>query len=241
MDAAIPLITGIISLVFAFMVLGQYRERHKPYQLLWAIGLLLYAGASILQGLWNLGVYAPSIFRFWYLFGAMLTAAYLGMGSLYLHIHTPKANIVMVGLVVFTLVSIFTALQTDLQANVSLLREQPLSSIVPDTDSLRYYPPTVSILTICLNSFGAIALSGSAIWSSVSYLRRKAPIYRVLSALLIAIGSFVSAAGGTFERFDVPQPHNIALLIGVVLIFLGFLRSNEAVFDYRMPFIRRST
>jgi hypothetical protein len=80
----LPTLSSALSFVFAALVLRQWRLRHQPFQLVWGIGLVWYgiaAGTEVLGGLagWN-----DHLYRAWYLFGAFFTAAYLGLGTIYL-------------------------------------------------------------------------------------------------------------------------------------------------------------
>src|SRR5579864_4423517 len=66
------------------MVLDQWWQRRRAFQLVWGIGLLCYGvstGAEFIGGAfgWNEPTY-----RAWYFFGAFLVPAYLGAGTLYL-------------------------------------------------------------------------------------------------------------------------------------------------------------
>ena len=240
MSIAIPLATSVVSFVFALTVLDQYLERRRAYQLVWTVGLFLYAVASLLQTLWMSGVETEAVFRLWYFTGAMLVAAFLGMGSVYLHAPRRVAHGVMVVLLVLNVVAGLLALGVELQADVDLMEGQAPVSIVPGTESERFYPAYVGILTAFLNATGSLALFGSAVYSAIVFARRRAPGYRVVSNVLIAAGAFISAAGGTLERFDLPEPHAVALLLGVVVIYVGFLRSREVFTIYRVPFWHRA-
>ncbi len=241
MSIAIPLATSVVSFLFALTLLDQFLERRGPHQIVWTVGLTLYGVASLLQSLWGAGVYVEMVFRLWYLTGAMLVAAYLGMGSVYLHVPRRAAHVVLAVLLLLTAVSALLAVAVSLQGDVALLAGKPLASIVPGTESLRFYPGYVGLLTAILNVLGSLFLVGSAIYSAIVFARRRAPAYRVISNALIAIGAFVSAAGGTLERFNLPQPHTLALLLGVVIIYMGFLRSREVFVVYRVPFWHRPT
>ncbi len=240
MSAAVSFITSAISLVFALTVLDQYMEKRKPYQLVWSIGLGLYAVASFLQGLWGVDVNGAVVFRLWYFTGAMLVAAYLGMGTIYLLVPRKIAHVAMAVLVALTLAAFVWAMGVSLSSKVSFMEGQALTSVVPGVESHRYYPAYVGALTAFLNSAGALALVGGATYSAFVYLRRKEPGHRVVSNVLIAIGSLVSAGAGILEKFDVPEPHTVALLLGVVIIYIGFLRSREVFSVYRIPFMRRT-
>lgn len=238
MNVAIPLATSVVSFLFALTVLDQYLERRRPYQLVWTVGLVLYGVASLLHTLWAVGITGELVFRLWYLTGAMLVAAYLGMGSLYLHVPRRVARGVLAVLLLVTAVSAVLALGVSLQGDVALLEGKNLASVVPGTESQRFYPAYVGILTAILNALGSLVLLGSAVYSAIVFARRRAAGYRVISNVLIAIGAFISAAGGTLERFDVPQPHTMALFLGVIVIYVGFLRSREMFSVYRVPFRR---
>jgi hypothetical protein len=84
LNVVLPLASSLLSFVFAALVLDQWWQRHRSFQLVWAIGLTCYGistGAEFLGG--ALGWSEP-IYRAWYLFGAFLVPAYLGAGTLYL-------------------------------------------------------------------------------------------------------------------------------------------------------------
>ena len=84
MNVVLPLASGLLSLVFALLVLDQWRQRRRPFQLVWAFGLCSYGIGASTEFIgsafgWNAGLY-----RAWYLFGAIYTAAWLGLGTIYL-------------------------------------------------------------------------------------------------------------------------------------------------------------
>ena len=62
---------------------------------------------------------------------------------------------------------------------------------------------------------------------------------RVPATLLIAIGAIVVGSADTLNRFGSTGPYQIAKLLGVVLLFGGFLVSVETFREIRVPFTRR--
>ena len=83
-NVLLPLLSSVVSFVFAAAVLTQWARRRRGFQLVWAIGLLWYgisAGTEFLGSAfgWNEGLY-----RAWYLIGAFFVAAYLGAGTIVL-------------------------------------------------------------------------------------------------------------------------------------------------------------
>lgn len=86
MDGAvvIPALTSILALLFAVALFDQWRERRHGFQLIWAIGMLWYgigAGAEAIAAAsgWN-----ETLYRAWYLTGAVWTAGWLGLGTAFL-------------------------------------------------------------------------------------------------------------------------------------------------------------
>ena len=84
LNAILPLTSSVLSLVLFLLLIDQWRERRKPYQLAWAIGMLWYglsAGTEFLGGAfgWN-----ETLYRLWYLIGAIWVAGWLGLGTIVL-------------------------------------------------------------------------------------------------------------------------------------------------------------
>ena len=83
-NVLLPLASTAVSFAFAALVLAQWRERRRSFQLVWAIGLLWY-GISAGTEFWGSAFgWSEPLYRAWYLIGALFVAAYLGMGTIYL-------------------------------------------------------------------------------------------------------------------------------------------------------------
>ena len=83
-NVVLPLLSSFLSFVFGGLVFAQWLRRRRPFQLVWAVGLLWYgisAGTEFIGSAigWN-----EPLYRVWYLIGAFFVAAYLGMGTVYL-------------------------------------------------------------------------------------------------------------------------------------------------------------
>jgi hypothetical protein len=81
LNVLLPLATCAVSLVFAALVLEQWWQRRRAFQAIWGVGLLWYAISSGTQFAGAAFGWTPALYRGWYLFGALLVAAYLGMGT----------------------------------------------------------------------------------------------------------------------------------------------------------------
>ncbi|HLX34729.1 MAG TPA: LPXTG cell wall anchor domain-containing protein [Candidatus Limnocylindrales bacterium] len=83
-NVVLPMTSSILSLFLFVLLLDQWRQRRRPYQLIWAIGMLWYglsAGTEFLGGAfgWN-----ETLYRLWYLIGAIWVAGWLGLGTIVL-------------------------------------------------------------------------------------------------------------------------------------------------------------
>lgn len=84
MNVALPLLTSAVSFACAGLVLDRWSRRRRSFQLVWGLGLLWYGLASGTEFCGSAFGWSGGLYRAWYLFGAVLVAAYLGMGTLYL-------------------------------------------------------------------------------------------------------------------------------------------------------------
>ncbi len=227
MGILLPLVSCVVSLIFAVTVLDQFFARRKLYQLVWAIGLFMYfisTGTEFWVGAWGLN---EIIYRLWYLVGAIFVAAYLGMGTLYLLTPRRIAHIIMVVLLVASLYAVFKVFT----ASIDLSTLQGLSG--------RAMPQGVRLLTPFFNTFGLLALAGGAVFSAWVFWRHRLMPHRMVSNILIAVGAMLAALGGTLASFGVsPGMARPSLeLVGIIIIFIGFLRSREVFGVYRFPLI----
>ena len=84
LNVVLPLSSSILSFVFFAFLIDQWRERRRPYQLIWAIGMLWYglsAGTEFLGGAVG---WSEPLYRVWYLIGAIWVAGWLGLGTVFL-------------------------------------------------------------------------------------------------------------------------------------------------------------
>lgn len=99
-------------------------------------------------------------------------------------------------------------------------------------------PQGVRLMTPLFNTFGTVALVGGAIYSAWVFWRRRIMPHRVVSNILIAVGAILPAVGGTHMRLGGGlQLFYIFELLGIIIIFIGFLRSREIFGLYRFPLI----
>ena len=83
-NVILPLASSVLSLIFALMLLDQWRTRRRPYQLVWAIGMLWYGMAAGTEFVGEASGWSEPLYRVWYLTGAVWVAGWLGLGTMFL-------------------------------------------------------------------------------------------------------------------------------------------------------------
>jgi hypothetical protein len=83
-DALLPTLTSLLALLFAVMLLDQWRDRRHGFQLVWALGMAWFAIGSGAEAIAATSGWNEILYRAWYLAGAVWTAAWLGLGTAYL-------------------------------------------------------------------------------------------------------------------------------------------------------------
>jgi len=304
---------SILSFVFAGLVLDQWWQRRRSFQLVWAIGLLWYAistGAEFAGGAFG---WSDPLYRAWYLTGAFLVPAYLGVGSLYLLSKTRfgyfvAASVVLGGLfslaatakypgsaaggytalalsiVTGAAIATATAVRRELQAHVAmiclvagtvavaaLVATAHLSGAYLDPAThapvASAFPGYLRVSSVPFNAGGGLALVFGALYSAYIYMPKKRVLAarlaaiaitvnfvaslpgaaralfqgklnsRVPATLLIAAGAFIPGLTSSLDRFGITWALLLGQFLGVLLIFGGFLVSEEVFKNIRVGFM----
>ncbi|MDB5058513.1 MAG: hypothetical protein JWO59_1985, partial [Chloroflexi bacterium] len=160
-----PLIVLVVSLAFCLAVTRQYLTRRRPYQLAWCLSLAAAAAGSLAYIVFLGDGKSELAFRLYYIFGALLTAPLLGLGSLLLIARSDAAK----ARVRWAIIAVAAA---SVVGTVVLLVD-PINSTVlhqlnggPGTKPDVYKPDVLrTALVAILNIFGAICVVGVAVYS----------------------------------------------------------------------------
>ncbi len=79
----LPFLSTLVTFAFATAVFIRYLRRRGPHLLMWTIGLLFYGLGTLAEVLLAFS-FSGLVLKLWYLGGAMLTAAWLGQGTVHL-------------------------------------------------------------------------------------------------------------------------------------------------------------
>lgn len=228
MSTAVSLLATLITLAFTVAVFVQWLQRGGPHRLVWAFALLCYGVATLVQFLAEAGGWSLIEFRFWYLSGGLLTAAFLGQGTAMLLLARRGWRVLLVCLALASLWAAYRTFSVPLSlANVL----PPAGKVTPQATHL---PADLRALAALLNIYGTLLLVGGAAWSAIVYAdrmidKRRRAAHRLVSTLLIAAGSLIVAGAGSLETFGHGEYLYAGETVGITVIFIGFLRVRETL------------
>ncbi len=218
----IPFLSSVISFIFAYFVFVRYLRRRGPYLLLWGIGLIFYGIGGFCEAYFGAIGWSFLVFRLWYLFGAILVAAWLGQGTVYLLAKRRWANTLMVILLLGSLYAGFRVFTAELDPSLMTTSVHTGSEL----SGHAILTPGVRTLTPFFNISGTITLVGGALYSAWLFWRKRVLLHRTIGNILIAVGALLPAFGGTFSRLGIPGALYMGELFGVILMFIGFIRAT---------------
>jgi hypothetical protein len=245
----LPFLSTLVMLVFTIFVFQRYLVRRAPHFLFWGIGLAMFGAGSFAEAYlalaWNRWVFFS-----WYLFGAVLTAAWIGHGTAYLMFRKKWVHVITVILVVGSLaasVIAFRAVQNlneDIFTTDKPISEQygtkrleegeapPEGAVVVTQEyrgeTVRVIPgllplgAPVRLTTPFFNIYGMITLVGGALWSAYLFWRKRILPNRVIANVLIAAGALLIGTASTLTRLGYGEFLYIGELLSAILMFIGF-------------------
>ncbi len=219
----IPYLSTLVTFAFTAAVYTRYYRRGGMHLLIWAIGLLFYGIGTLSEVILSI-TFNVFVLKIWYVTGAMLTAAWLGMGSVHLLFRKGNAAQILtwiltaVSVLAFVLVMIAPALSAsfDIARPVSEQYKEFLTR-----SGLTIF------LTIILNIYGTITLVGGAIYSAFLFWRKKILTNRMFGNVLIAAGALSPAMGGTLLKAGYADMLYVSEFIGAILMFIGFVMATS--------------
>jgi hypothetical protein len=200
-EALLAFGAALLALRLAGALAARWRVRRRPELAAWAASLAAYAVASAALAWGAAAGWSEEAFRLYYLFGGLLTAPLLGLGSLLLLGVRVAAAVTLV----FCGLSAGVMLAEPLQASVGG------ASIPEAQEHLDFFP--ARLLALIGNSAGTIAVVGIAL----ATIRR-----RPLGNGLVIAGVAVAAAGSALAGLGEAQTAAF-IAAAALLLYAGFV------------------
>ncbi len=206
MEALLAFAAALLALRLCGLLARRWRERGAPQLAAWAAALGAYAAASAALAWGAASGWSDAVFRAYYLFGGLLTAPLLGVGSLLL---VGRRWAAPLGLV-------YTGLAVGVAIAVPLTSPVAGDSIPEAQDYLDFVP--ARLLAVLGNTLGTLAVIVVALLTI-----RQRPVG---NALIVA-GVAVAAAGSGLAGLGVAETAAFVAL-AAVLLYAGFVYSPRA-------------
>lgn len=220
----VPLLAGVVAGLFAARVWGEWSVRRKAHQLAWALGLSLYAVATLVDAYVATEGWNGPAYRIFFV-AAAANVGFLGLGTVLLTRSRNGARVFAAFVVLGALVAAAGQLAVPLDATTPVTVEgetRPLAEWGPEVGARPIpFPQPARIAFLLLNVVGGLALIVGAV---VSWQQTKR-----LGVLLIGVGALFPFVGGSLSSalgIDLRVP---AQFLGIVVMFVGYLRGRDAI------------
>jgi len=215
-----PLTAALVAALFAAALVRRYVVSRRPYELVWAVALLMYAGASLAVAFGVANGWTSGEFRVYWALGAVLNVPFLAAGEVDLLVHRRGVRWMLYVLLAFLTAYTIAVVRTAEIHATALAQDLPSGKEVFGDGSAAHRLPQVVAIPAYL------VLLGGTLWSAWSMRGRPEFRGRFWGTLLIAIGATIIAGfGSAFAALGYLVPFSVALLAGICVMFLGFLRA----------------
>jgi len=242
-----PLIVFVISSVFFLMVARQYLRRRRPYQLAWALSLATAVGGSLAYVIFLAADKSELAFRLYYVFGALLTAPLLGLGSILVisrgEAAKARARWIVWGVGILAVVGAIVLLTNPLdhRALIQLGSSGSSTYAGPGTNPDVYTANSGKAFVIGLNIFGALAVFGVALYSAWQLYKRHGSPRLVTANVVIALGTYIiSQAGGQARTGHGAGLFWLTMTIGWIVLFGGFMLTSTVHRESAAPVLTQA-
>lgn len=217
----LPILTTLIAAFFSWEVFKRYQQRGGLHLLWWSIGILCFGIGTFVESCVTLFGWHPLLFRMWYISGALLGAAPLAQGTVYLLLRKKAGHWLTAFLLIFTITAAACVCLTPL--DIKLVVGNKLSSKVILWNWVRLF-------SIVLNVYAVIFLGGGALLSAIRFGKRGVVHRpRFIGNMLIFLGTMCAATGGAFARWGHTEVLYVAELIALFIIYLGYVFASKPI------------
>jgi hypothetical protein len=229
MDAILPAMAALLCLALASSMLQRFAKRHRTHELIWSATFAAFGVAAGVELYGQLFRWTPTLARIYYLAGASLSVGFLAAGTLFLLVPRPIAMVALWVVLVQSAFMVFLVSRTPVDPAV--IQVAGWSALTKDA-SLRALALTINVLGSIVVIGGTFG-SAYAMWSDGRGARAG-------GVALIGLGTLTVAAGGSLIRYG----HHFLygpMVIGLLLIFIGYRRANAAPRQPTVTELHRTT
>ncbi len=202
--AASLFVLSAVALLLAVLVLLRFRKERRTCHLYWGVGLFLVFVTLVEEAVLDIGVWSQLLIQSYLILVAVLVGI-LSLGSAELSL-SGRWRTFWFG---------YIGVMSAALVVVGLMISVP-SSIVVDGVVSGLPPTWISVLSSLVTVPGALLLIVSSLYGAIRQRR--------FNLLYIAFGTAVISAAGALYLVSLPVTLYYAEFVGVVLLFLGFVK-----------------
>jgi hypothetical protein len=219
-----PLAAAIVAAAFAVALGRRFARSRRLYLAMWCGALAMYALASLAVAIGAFAGWNRTLFEVYWIFGAVLNVPLLAAGEIHVLKRHPVLDLVVWAALAFAFAYTIAVTRGAAVDAAALTERLPSGKeVFGDGSPAHRLPQLISIPSY------AILVAG-AVWSAWRMRGRAELRDRFLGTLLIAGGATITAAAGSaFAAVGNLPAFSLALLAGVSVMFLGFLRATRSV------------
>ncbi|NOZ74686.1 MAG: hypothetical protein GXO90_04825 [FCB group bacterium] len=217
----LPILTTLLSIVFALEIFHRYRIRGGNHLFWWGLGVLIYglgtfAEASITLWGWN-----PTLFRFWYFVGAILGGAPLAQGTVWFLLKPGTARRLTYAMIIYAVLTAPFIVASPI--NMALVDPHLPSGRVFVWQWIRLFSPLINLYAVIFLIGGAI-LSAVRFFRSYRHSRNGVSVSRdrFIGNVCIAVGALLPGIGGAASRLGHTEILYIMEITGLTAIWIGY-------------------
>lgn len=217
-----PLAAALVAVLFSAALVRRYAARRQSYEVIWALALLMYAAASLAVAFGVANGWTSGEFRVYWGLGAVLNVPFLAQGELDLLIPRRGVRWALYVLLAFVTAYTIAVVRTAEIDSAALGQDLPSGKeVFGDGTAAHRLPQLIAIPAY-------LVLVGGTLWSAWRMRGRPELRDRFWGTLLIAFGATIIAGfGSAFAALGHLAPFSISLLVGIAVMFVGFLRATR--------------
>jgi len=218
-----PLAAAAVALVFATALGRRFARSRRIHLAMWCGALLMYAVASLAVAVGAAAGWNGSLFEVYWILGAVLNVPLLAAGEVHLLGRARVLDLIVWVVLAFVFAYTIAVTRGALVDPTALAERLPSGKeVFGDGTAAHRLPQLISIPSYLI-------LVAGAAWSAWRVRGRPDLRDRFIGTLLVAAGATITAAAGSaFAAVGNLPAFSLALLAGVAVMFVGFLRATRS-------------
>jgi hypothetical protein len=212
---ALPLAATVVAVFFVLRTASAARASKSVALELWSFSILQFAVASAALA-WGVAFgWTSSVFRTFYLFGAVVNVIWLAVGTIWLLSPRVVATVALAVVAIATGYALYVVSTTSFVAGAA---QAFAHSSIPAPSKVM--PGSARVLSRWYSIGGSVVVIAGLVWSLV---RRR----HTTGLALLTLGVVIVGLAGEFARAGLVAAFSALLAVGIAVMYAGFARTQS--------------